>query len=184
VLVCTTRNGGGHPRDVGGGGPRNLCPPDRRFANRQPYQRLAAAARDVQSTIRDSLRVPNCAAEVQTIEFARTKWRRRPDLNRGWRFCRPCKVVGHSVWLRLRSLKVAGFPWCLGVVAPKLLRTSTVHATRPTMAAVGRSTPYCPTPTSLRCSRRSGAALATPWPPPPPSGRPSSPAERSRGSPA
>src|SRR6185369_8238555 len=28
-------------------------------------------------------------------------WRRRPDLNRGWRFCRPYRVVDVDAWLRL-----------------------------------------------------------------------------------
>src|SRR6185503_19474886 len=30
-----------------------------------------------------------CAAAAQTIEFELRNWRRRPDLNRGSRFCRP-----------------------------------------------------------------------------------------------
>ena len=28
-------------------------------------------------------------AHTQSIDFAQEEWRRRPDLNRGWRFCRP-----------------------------------------------------------------------------------------------
>jgi hypothetical protein len=29
-----------------------------------------------------------CATGAQMIEFELENWRRRPDLNRGWRFCR------------------------------------------------------------------------------------------------
>jgi hypothetical protein len=52
------------------------------------------------------------------------EWRRRPDLNRGWRFCRPYRVGVPSAWLRLLVPMMLGSPWCLGVVAPQLLPRS------------------------------------------------------------
>jgi hypothetical protein len=54
--------------------------------------------------------------------FLRKNWRRRPDLNRGWRFCRPYRVVNRSAWLVFSSLMMSGSTWCLGAIAPKLLR--------------------------------------------------------------
>jgi hypothetical protein len=54
---------------------------------------------------------------------ARKKWRRRPDLNRGWRFCRPYRVVGSDAWLRLLVPDDAWFYLmfgrCCSEVAPK-----------------------------------------------------------------
>ena len=40
-------------------------------------------------------------ASTRSHEIPRDKWRRRPDLNRGWRFCRPYRVVDSDAWLRL-----------------------------------------------------------------------------------
>jgi hypothetical protein len=44
----------------------------------------------------------------------------RPDLNRGWRFCRQ----GRDVYVVDSSCFLVGptprFPWCLGVIVPKL----------------------------------------------------------------
>jgi hypothetical protein len=52
-------------------------------------------------------------------------WRRRPDLNRGWRFCRPYRVVFPSAWLRLLVPDDAWFFLVFGrycsEVAPKSL---------------------------------------------------------------
>ena len=54
--------------------------------------------------------------------FTMKGWRRRPDLNRGWRFCRlriwSILLAGLVLWSRM----MAGLPWCLGAIAPKLLR--------------------------------------------------------------
>src|SRR5687768_2056374 len=40
---------------------------------------------------------PFCAPGAQVIEFELEKWRRRPDLNRRWRFCRFSGVVNGVV---------------------------------------------------------------------------------------
>jgi hypothetical protein len=63
---------------------------------------------------------------AQTIEFELENWRRRPDLNRGWRFCRPYRVVNRDAWLRLLVPDVACFCVVFGrycsEVAPKILQ--------------------------------------------------------------
>ena len=46
-------------------------------------------------------------------------WRRRPDLNRGWRFCRFRWFSILLIRLALWSLVFPGFRWCLGVNGPK-----------------------------------------------------------------
>jgi hypothetical protein len=65
------------------------------------------------------LRRVDCASDAQMIEFELRIWRRRPDLNRGWRFCRFGAVVyllaGLVFWYRV----LVGFPWCLGVNGPE-----------------------------------------------------------------
>jgi hypothetical protein len=38
----------------------------------------------------------DCASARQMVWFFEGFWRRRPDLNRGWRFCRPYRVVIRS----------------------------------------------------------------------------------------
>src|SRR5206468_2427088 len=64
-------------------------------------------------------------------EFAKEEWRRRPDLNRGWRFCRPLpyllatapenstrpsrgrginRIRGSATWLANRSSRFSGGP--------------------------------------------------------------------------
>jgi type I restriction enzyme S subunit len=51
---------------------------------------------------------------------AKKGWRRRPDLNRGWRFCRfgafPILLIRLALWSSL----LLGFTWCLGVRGLKL----------------------------------------------------------------
>jgi hypothetical protein len=41
----------------------------------------------------EHLRTLACAATEQTMRISEGFWRRRPDLNRGWRFCRPLRNV-------------------------------------------------------------------------------------------
>jgi hypothetical protein len=74
------------------GGPVNLPPFE--VGQHQPVldQRLAARPAwrtgDLWSTV-VHCKACLCAAGAPTIEFELEIWRRRPDLNRGWRFCRP-----------------------------------------------------------------------------------------------
>jgi hypothetical protein len=65
-----------------------------------------------------------CTVGPQTIEFEPFEnWRRRPDLNRGWRFCRFRYVVdlvgGFVLWSRM----MAGFISCLGVICLETVST-------------------------------------------------------------
>ena len=57
-------------------------------------------------------------------DLSKKNWRRRPDLNRGWRFCRPYRVVDRSAWLRLLVPDDARFSLvfgrCCSEVAPNL----------------------------------------------------------------
>ena len=76
-----------------------------------------------------SIRGPHqCAADAQAIEFSEGNWRRRPDLNRGSRFCRPYRVLFRSAWLRLLVLDDARFSVvfgrCCSEIAPKHSLTS------------------------------------------------------------
>jgi hypothetical protein len=41
----------------------------------------------------EHLQVPAGLAEEQAMRFSKEFWRRRPDLNRGWRFCRQGRIV-------------------------------------------------------------------------------------------
>jgi len=50
---------------------------------------------------RSNKKSPADAGTDPNREFSEEKWRRRPDLNRGWRFCRPYGVPIRSAWLRL-----------------------------------------------------------------------------------
>jgi hypothetical protein len=63
------------------------------------------------------------AGSRRTTRIPEEKWRRRPDLNRGWRFCRPYRVVTRSAWLRLLVPDGAWFSLVFGrswsEVAPK-----------------------------------------------------------------
>ena len=67
-------------------------------------------------------------------------WRRRPDLNRGWRFCRPYRVVFRSAWLRLLVPDDAWFSVMFGrscsEVAPKFFSRSAQNPYR--LAAGGK----------------------------------------------
>ena len=76
-----------------GGGSGNLLPcassdltraSDSATCRRKLARRASAAGE-----LGNSYEAHDCAAEVQMIEFEPESWRRRPDLNRGWRFCRP-----------------------------------------------------------------------------------------------
>ena len=64
-----------------------------------------------------------------STDFIEEIWRRRPDLNRGWRFCRPYRIVTRSAWLRLLVLDVAWFSVvfgrCCSEVAPKFVNRPT-----------------------------------------------------------
>ena len=52
----------------------------------------------------------------QTIEFELGIWRRRPDLNRGWRFCRFNRVVDRVVSCWSLVSPAPRFAWCLGTI--------------------------------------------------------------------
>jgi hypothetical protein len=78
-------------------------------------QRVAkSTGRSIGATSVD-LGAVTCAVHEQTIEFELEIWRRRPVLNRGWRFCRPYRVVNRGAWLRLL---VADDAWCYALFGP------------------------------------------------------------------
>ena len=72
-----------------GGGPEDLLPFTEQHEQVTGDQRLRRSARDRSR----GLRAINAATLVRhrhkRSHFPNEKWRRRPDLNRGWRFCRP-----------------------------------------------------------------------------------------------
>ena len=70
--------------------------------------------------IREQLQPPTCARAGQTIEFELEIWRRRPDLNRGWRFCRPLPY-------HLATAPVGTID-CAGKVRPRLCAGATTTA--------------------------------------------------------
>jgi hypothetical protein len=86
-------------------------------SERSPSQWLAGAhawdARSICSPLRSNCEASACAAGAQTIEFELRIWRRRPDLNRGWRFCRQ----GWIVYLVDSSCFLVGsvIPLCLAL---------------------------------------------------------------------
>jgi hypothetical protein len=63
----------------------------------ETIQRLAEPTNGVPIAIREHLGAHACAAQEQTVQFSKGFWRRRPDLNRGWRFCRFNGVVNRVV---------------------------------------------------------------------------------------
>ena len=79
----------------------------------------------------EHLQVPAGLAEEEAMRFSKEFRRRRPDLNRGWRFCRPYRVVIRSAWLRLLVLDGAWFSVVFGrrcsEVAPKFRGITTVN---------------------------------------------------------
>jgi hypothetical protein len=61
-----------------------------------------------------------CAWPEQAMQISQGFWRRRPDLNRGWRFCRfrwVLYLIDSSCSL---ASSVPPFQWCLGVRGLKL----------------------------------------------------------------
>ena len=81
---------------------------------------------------RSNKQSPAEAGTAPKREVPEEKWRRRPDLNRGWRFCRPYRVAFGSAWLRLLVLDDARFSLLFGrscsEVAPKAYRCHSSHA--------------------------------------------------------
>jgi len=101
--ACLFKPGGisASPSPFEGGGSLNLLPFD---ANDVGNNRVSATCEEGHSRrmsnldpIGNTRGQPDCAAERQTIEFELENWRRRPDLNRGSRFCRFSQVVNRVV---------------------------------------------------------------------------------------
>ena len=59
-------------------------------------------------------------ASTETSDFVKEFWRRRPDLNRGWRFCRLSKKAMLLTRLAFWYLPDPRFTRCLGGFGPKL----------------------------------------------------------------
>ena len=85
----------------------------------------------------EHLQVPAGLAEEEAMRFSKEFRRRRPDLNRGWRFCRPYRVVIRSAWLRLLVPDDAWFSVvfgrCCSEVAPKFRGITTVNNCCPSL---------------------------------------------------
>jgi hypothetical protein len=75
------------------GCPRNLHPPRRAHAQLIARQRFARAERGAAAATSVHLGAVACATHEQTMGISQEIWRRRPDLNRGWRFCRQGRIV-------------------------------------------------------------------------------------------
>ena len=56
----------------------------------------------------------------ETASTDLSDWRRRPDLNRGWRFCRFRQLLYPVDSSCSLVLVLLGFPWCLGVRGLKM----------------------------------------------------------------
>ena len=129
-----------------GGGPKDLRPfPRRKHSTRAGpavyIQRLPCRPPTC-SPLWSNWRAAAGVAQDANDRFCSEKWRRRPDLNRGWRFCRfravvdlvdwPCPLVPDDG----RSSLVFG-PYlsriCLGVVIQSRARARTL-ASRPRIA--------------------------------------------------
>src|ERR1700752_1799293 len=75
------------------GGPVNLLPFDRKDVGNNRVSAICEACNSRRMSnlgpLGNTRGRPDCGAERQTSEFELEIWRRRPDLNRGSRFCRP-----------------------------------------------------------------------------------------------
>jgi hypothetical protein len=66
------------------------------------HQRFTIRERSQTRVIGNNSGAPSCTVQAQTTRFSEEIWRRRPDLNRGWRFCRfrgfPFLTAGPAFW--------------------------------------------------------------------------------------
>ena len=95
----------------------------------RPANRRAQLSRPRQGQFRDSWGQSRSIAESETLKIASEFWRRRPDLNRGWRFCRPLPY------------HLATAPVGRGVAPEVKLRAYVPSASTPAVRrAIGRAT--------------------------------------------
>ena len=76
-----------------GGGPANLLPFECPLSQPLSDQTFANSWTIRPRVTWEHLQVPAGLAEEEAMRFSKEFWRRRPDLNRGWRFCRQGRDV-------------------------------------------------------------------------------------------
>jgi hypothetical protein len=74
-------------RDASGGGPLNLHPHTDAVRIRRDFARLGSSGSEVGNSWEQNSAPPKARGRGNS-RFSEEFWRRRPDLNRGWRFCR------------------------------------------------------------------------------------------------
>jgi hypothetical protein len=141
------------------GGPRNLLPLERAHPQLAGNQRVEGSAGRRIGATSVHLGAVACTTYAQAIEFELGNWRRRPDLNRGWRFCRHLTVFLDGALLRLLVVDARRFcpllgPYC-SEIAPRLLRwrntaTRTLPTVHPANPLGSRRTRFC----RQACGRR------------------------------
>ena len=108
-------------------------PPTFHSANRKTGAQSASCSGSAGRRWRNSRPLAStrlCVARTRSGVFLEY-WRRRPDLNRGWRFCRltavPMLLASLTFWSRV----LAGFSRCSGVTGPNLAPRSCRSTLRP-----------------------------------------------------
>src|SRR5262245_1203112 len=96
-----------------------------------------------------------CATDEQAIQFSEGIWRRRPDLNRGWRFCRQGRIVYliDSSWLLAGP--APSFSPVLGRNCSQVVPNFLLHRTEASLPLGRRS------PANAECARNESSGGIT-----------------------